>query len=161
MWFGKGKGSLLCFASGQISQSLLKVKTKSWSAFFKKESVAFEGWPNLRCYIEEGTTLLLSTWDWGWLKTDLKIELKIDWKDPRTLELIGRVQASKGLCHSKYNPSWTSPTPIVLQHIRSCIKQKFDKKTRQQEQDLVSWLTDKRLKEKEGTQRTLWRIRMD
>ena len=62
---------------------------------------------------------------------------------------------------SKYNPSWTSPTPIVLQHIRSYIKQKFDKKTRQQEQDLVSWLTKKRLKEKEGTQRTLWRIGVD
>ena len=114
MWLGKGKGTLLCFASGQISQSLLKVQTESWSTLFKEESLAFKGWLNLRCHIKEGTTILLSTWNWGWLKTDLKTELKIDWKDPRTLELIGRVQAFEGLCCSNYNPSRTSPTPIVL-----------------------------------------------
>ena len=44
--------------------------------------------------------------------------------------------------------------------MRSCIKQKFDKKIRQQEQDFVSWLTDKRLKEREGTQRTLERVKV-
>ena len=81
MWLGKGKGSLLCFASGQISQYLLKVQILSWSTFIKEESLASEGWPNLRCHIEEGTTILLITWDWGLLKTDLKIELKMDWKD--------------------------------------------------------------------------------
>ena len=44
--------------------------------------------------------------------------------------------------------------------MRSCIKQKFDKKIRQQEQDFVSWLTDKRLKEREGTQRTLESVKV-
>ena len=70
MWLGKGKGSHLCFASGQISQSLLKVQIESWSTFFNKESLAYEGWPNLRYHREEGTIVLLSTWDWGLLKTD-------------------------------------------------------------------------------------------
>ena len=80
-WLGKGKGSLLCFASGQISQSLLKVKTVSKSTFFKEESLVSEGWPNLRCHIEEGTTTLLITWDWELLKIHLKTKLKMDWKN--------------------------------------------------------------------------------
>ena len=158
MWLRKGKCSLLCFASGQISQSLLKVKTTSKSTFFKEESLASEGCPNLRCHKEESTTTLLITGDCDLFRTDLKTELKRDWKDEP--ELIGEVQASEGFCCNNYNPSWTSPTPIILQQIRSCIKQRFAKKIRQQEEDCVSWLTDKRLKEKEGTQRTLWRTKV-
>ena len=75
MWLRKGKGSRLCFASGQISQSLLKVQTKSWSTFLNEESLAFEGWSNLRCHMEEGTTVLLSTWDWD---TENRLENRIE-----------------------------------------------------------------------------------
>ena len=75
MLLRKGKGSRLCFASGQISQSLLKVQTKSWSTFLNEESLAFEGWSNLRCHMEEGTTVLLSTWDWD---TENRLENRIE-----------------------------------------------------------------------------------
>ena len=66
----------MCFASGQISQSLLKVQTTSESTFFKEESLASEGCSNLRCHKEEGTTTLLITGDCDLFKKDLKTELK-------------------------------------------------------------------------------------
>ena len=53
------------------------------------------------------------------------------------------------------------PTPIVLQHERSCIKQKFERKTRQQDRDFVNLLIEIRLNEKEGTQRTFSRTKVD
>ena len=55
---------------------------------------------------------------------------------------------------SKYRLSCNSPTPIVFQQVRSCIKHKFDRKTRQHESVLVNLLTEIRLKLKEGTQST-------
>ena len=47
---------------------------------------------------------------------------------------------------SRYRLSCNSPTPIVFQQVRSCIKHKFDRKTRQHESVLVNWLTEIRLK---------------
>ena len=55
---------------------------------------------------------------------------------------------------SKYRLSCNSPTPIVFQQERSCIKHKVDRKTRQHESVLVYLLTEIRLKLKEGTQST-------
>ena len=75
MWFRKEKDNFLCFASGKISQSLLKVQTTSENTFFKEESLALEGCPNLRCHKEEGTTTLFiigdcdlfkQTWKQNW-----------------------------------------------------------------------------------------------
>ena len=78
MRFRKEKGSLLCFASGQISQFLLKVQTTSESTLFKEENLASEGCPNLKCHKEEGKTTLLITEDCDLFKTDLKTELRRD-----------------------------------------------------------------------------------
>ena len=59
----------------------------------------------------------------------------------------------------KHNPPFSSPIPIVLHLIRSCKKQNLDKKNKQQFKDEVILLTKIRLKENEGTQRTLVRVR--
>ena len=55
-----------------------KVKTTSESTFFKEESLASEGYPNLRCHEEEGITTLLITGDCDLFRTNLKTELKRD-----------------------------------------------------------------------------------
>ena len=62
---------------------------------------------------------------------------------------------------NKYKPSCNWPIPIVLQLVRSYIKQNLDRKIRQKGCDLVKALTDKRLKVNEGTQRTFVRVMWD
>ena len=53
------------------------------------------------------------------------------------------------------------PTPIVFQHERSYMKQKLERNTRQHYRDLVNWLTDIKLKVKEGTHGTFLRIKVN
>ena len=53
------------------------------------------------------------------------------------------------------------PIPIIFQHDRSCMKQKFERKTRQQDRDFVNFLIDIRLNDKKGTQRTFSRTKED
>ena len=52
-------------------------------------------------------------------KNILKNRIKTNWKGV-SWDIIGMAQVLKGLCWSRYNPSWTSPTPIVLQQLSSC-----------------------------------------
>ena len=53
------------------------------------------------------------------------------------------------------------PTPIDFQHDRSCMKQNFERKTKQQDRHFVNLLIEIRLNEKEGTQRKFSRIKVD
>ena len=71
-WLWKGKGNLLCLASGQISQISLEIGVISRSTFFKIEFLASEGWPSLECQTEARILTLLITWGW--------VLLKIEWK---------------------------------------------------------------------------------
>ena len=52
------------------------------------------------------------------------------------------------------------PTPIVFQQERSCIKHKLDKKTKQQDNIFVNWLTEIKLKVKAGTYNTFSRAKL-
>ena len=73
------------------------------------------------------------------------MNLSCAWTEKSTRE----VEADDKLdCCSKYKPSNIWPTPIVLQLVRSCIKQQVERKTRQRGCVLVMELTAKRLKEK-------------
>ena len=53
------------------------------------------------------------------------------------------------------------PTPIVFQQERSSMRQKLERNTRQHFRDLVNWLTDIKLKVKEGTHSTFLRIKVN
>ena len=55
---------------------------------------------------------------------------------------------------NRYKLSCNSPTPIILQQVRSYMKHKFERKTRQHDRVLVNLLTNIKLKVKEGTHST-------
>ena len=108
-------------------------------------SLLKEGWSNLECHNFDISTTELT------IGIDL-IEDKY-WDNEGCLD----EEELSFLCN-KYRPWCISPTPIVLQQVRSWMKQNWDRKTRQKGRCFVSLLIDRRLKVKLGTQRTLWRV---
>ena len=107
-----------------------------------------DGCPNLLCQREESVLAEVA------VEKELETVLKL-WlarKSSRELEECWWVLP---YCN-RYKPSFACPIPIVLQQVRSWIKQKVDRKIRQQGWDLVMVLTKRRLKVKEGTHKTLW-----
>lgn len=93
-------------------------------------------------------------------RTELTAELKgLSW-DKHSVKEGGNLDFPNVvfLCN-RYSPWCISTTPIVLQQVRSWIRQNWDKKTRQKGSWCVILFTDKRLKEKLGTQRTFSRVK--
>lgn len=129
-------GNLLYFAYGQVLQSKVEEVVTFGNNLWIIWILFREWWPNLTCqrskeklFIVEFTTEVL---------LELAAEFILDgWK--------------------KYNPATCLATPIVFQECWSCMKQKSARKTKQHEFS-ISFLTNMRLKEKEGTYKALSRI---
>ena len=137
----EGKDNLFFLANWQIVHTSIHLGEKEGNTSFKIDTLWKEGCPNLKCH-----------------KIDKPLfEIEAERADLRFLLVEARSDREWVVLeldfYNKYRPFWTSPTPIVLQQERSWMKQNWDKNTRQRGKLCVSWLTGRRLNEKDGTQR--------
>lgn len=109
----KGNGNLFCFAKEQTTQSLLQQFNKKGPTWPRDWNLTSDGCPNLECHKK----------DKFWEELELEIDKKAMtwWANKKSSSERGAWDRLE-FCN-KYNPSRTWPTPIVFQHIRSCIKQ--------------------------------------
>ena len=61
---------------------------------------------------------------------ELDTELTKDWKTDSRIEESSETDLQDDAVCSRYKLSCNSPTPIVFQQVRSCIKHKFDRKNK-------------------------------
>ena len=129
------KGSLFCFERWQMSQQeVVLLILASCTSCFNNWSLEWDGCPNLLCH-----------------KTYEEME--------ETASAQTDAEALQAESCSRKRPLCALPRPIVLHWARSWIKQQSPRKMRQQQRDLVSWLTEIKLKVKEGTHKTLVKIK--
>ena len=128
-WELEGKESLFCFEKWHTSQQVALFWTSISTKCFNNCSFDKERCPNLECHkSEEEVWLTLVT---------------------RVVDLDGGTKA-----WSKYRPLLCLPRPIMLHWARSWMKHQSPRNIRQQNLCLVSWLTEMRLKLKDGTHNT-------
>ena len=107
-----------------------------------------EGCPSLECQRENRLF-----WRLDEQKPVKDLKFCLERKSVRDVVAWGKLESC-----NKYKPSCNWPIPIILQQVRSCMKQNLDRKTTHKGCDLVNALKDKRLKVKKGTQRTFVRV---
>ena len=143
-----GNGNLFCFAKGQTIQCLVQQFYKKGTSLLKDWSLGSEGCLSLESHKE---------YKWLWENTKEKTVKQPSLCLARKSSSMTKAKDRLESC-SKYRPSNIFPTPIMLELVRSCIKQKVDRNSRQKSWSLVITLIDKRLKEKDSTQRTFVRV---
>ena len=136
-WVLAVKGSFFCFEKWQISQQevILLILT-SCTSCFNNWSLEWDGCPNLLCH-----------------KADEEME--------ETAEAKTDAEDLQSESCNRNRPLCALPRPIVLHWARSWIKQQSPRKMRQQQSDLVSLLTKIKLNVKEGTHKTLGKIKVE
>lgn len=161
-WFVFGKGSIFCFAIGQIVQvkfSLLFIAI--WGIQWERSNcLEMEGCPNVACH---------RCTSWHLFLIELK-ELKFAGIaaaeilfTQETLEANAGIEKDGKLLmevSSRYRMPFALPNPTVLHGCKPWMKQRVSKNIKQEVRFLVSWLIETKSKEKVGTQSTFCKERV-
>ena len=135
IWVLLGKGSLFCFEKWQTSQHVVLLKALMFTTRFNNWSLENEGCSSLVCHnsmLEKGLVVAVRAVDLCWYEKS-----------------------------NRYKPLLSLPWPIMLHWARSWMKQQLPRKMRQQNEVLVSLLTEIRLKAKDGTHNTSFKTKVE
>ena len=120
----KGNGKHFFLAKGQTPHVLLQEFFRKGKIWPRACNLEFDGCHNLLCQREESVLVEVAA------EKELKVVLRL-WVAKKSSSEVEECYWIPPDCN-RYKPSFSCPTPIVLQQVKSWMKQKVERKIRQQ-----------------------------